>query len=54
MATHDEETRRFFKHSSVRVLLSPRIAGKHHSWYKQKVSFINIFLIDVVYMTNCQ
>ncbi|ESW06940.1 hypothetical protein PHAVU_010G088900 [Phaseolus vulgaris] len=36
MATHDEETRRFFKHSSVQVLLCPRIAGKRHSWAKQK------------------
>ena len=37
MQTHDEETRRFFKHSSVQVLLCPRIAGKRHSWVKQKV-----------------
>ncbi|KAK8587947.1 hypothetical protein V6N12_022409 [Hibiscus sabdariffa] len=36
MATHDEETRRFFKHSSVHVLLCPRMAGKKHSWVKQK------------------
>ncbi|GLU00572.1 hypothetical protein SLE2022_179280 [Rubroshorea leprosula] len=36
MQTHDEETRRFFKHSSVQVLLCPRIAGKRHSWVKQK------------------
>ncbi|XP_061346680.1 phospholipase D beta 1-like isoform X1 [Gastrolobium bilobum] len=36
MATHDEETRRFFKHSSVQVLLCPRIAGKRHSWVKQR------------------
>lgn len=36
MQTHDEETRRFFKHSSVKVLLCPRIAGKRHSWAKQK------------------
>ncbi|XVF33424.1 hypothetical protein REPUB_Repub17cG0167800 [Reevesia pubescens] len=36
MATHDEETRRFFKNSSVQVLLCPRIAGKRHSWVKQK------------------
>ncbi|XP_022770329.1 phospholipase D beta 2-like [Durio zibethinus] len=36
MQTHDEETRRFFKHSSVQVLLCPRIAGKRHSWIKQK------------------
>lgn len=39
MATHDEETRRFFKNSSVQVLLTPRIAGKRHSWLKQKVKF---------------
>ncbi|GAB4861851.1 Phospholipase D beta 1 [Ancistrocladus abbreviatus] len=36
MQTHDEETRRFFKHSSVQVLLCPRIAGKRHSWVKQR------------------
>ncbi|KAK4269670.1 hypothetical protein QN277_022798 [Acacia crassicarpa] len=36
MATHDEETRRFFKNSSVKVLLCPRIAGKRHSWVKQR------------------
>ncbi|GAU41270.1 hypothetical protein TSUD_349090 [Trifolium subterraneum] len=36
MATHDEETRRFFKHSSVQVLLCPRMAGKRHSWAKQQ------------------
>ncbi|KAK8654508.1 hypothetical protein V6N13_128472 [Hibiscus sabdariffa] len=36
MQTHDEETRRFFKHSSVQVLLCPRLAGKRHSWVKQK------------------
>ena len=40
MQTHDEETRRFFKHSSVQVLLCPRVAGKRHSWYKQRVSEI--------------
>lgn len=39
MATHDEDTRRFFKHSSVQVLLCPRIAGKRHSWAKQTVWF---------------
>ncbi|KAL9245316.1 hypothetical protein vseg_018981 [Gypsophila vaccaria] len=36
MGTHDEETRRFFKHSSVQVLLCPRVAGKRHSWVKQR------------------
>ena len=37
MGTRDEETRRFFKHSSVHVLLCPRSAGKRHSWVKQQV-----------------
>lgn len=36
MQTHDEETRRFFKHSSVQVLLCPRVAGKRHSWVKKR------------------
>lgn len=36
MATHDEETRRFFKNSSVQVLLVPRMAGKKHSWIKKQ------------------
>ncbi|KAJ0444383.1 putative phospholipase D [Helianthus annuus] len=36
MATHDEETKRFFKNSLVQVLLCPRMAGKKHSWVKQK------------------
>lgn len=36
MATHDEETRRFFKHSSVQVLLCPRLAGKRHGWVKKQ------------------
>ncbi|KAL5132946.1 Phospholipase D beta 2 [Glycine soja] len=36
MATRDEETRRFFKHSSMQVLLCPRIAGKRNSWVKQQ------------------
>ncbi|XP_020572394.1 phospholipase D beta 1-like [Phalaenopsis equestris] len=36
MATQDEETRRFFKQSSVQVLLCPRSAGKKHSWVKQQ------------------
>ncbi|KAI5019709.1 hypothetical protein ZWY2020_044597 [Hordeum vulgare] len=36
MRTRDEETRRFFKHSSVQILLCPRSARKSHSWVKQK------------------
>ncbi|KAB2018217.1 hypothetical protein ES319_D08G214100v1 [Gossypium barbadense] len=35
MNTNDEETRRFFKHSSVQVLLCPRTAGKG-SWAKKQ------------------
>ncbi|URE32011.1 hypothetical protein MUK42_01782, partial [Musa troglodytarum] len=38
MGTRDEETRRFFKHSSVQVLLCPRSAGKRHSIVKQQNS----------------
>nr|XP_043625785.1 phospholipase D beta 1-like [Erigeron canadensis] len=41
MDTHDEETRRFFKHSAVQVLLCPRIPGKKLSWArKQEVGTI--------------
>lgn len=53
MQTHDEDTRRYFKHSSVQVLLCPRAAGKKHSWMKQRVwvwidvSFIIIFTVFV-------
>ncbi|CAD6209277.1 unnamed protein product [Miscanthus lutarioriparius] len=36
MGTRDEKTRRFFKHSSVQILLCPRSAGKRHSWVKQQ------------------
>ncbi|KAG2681307.1 hypothetical protein I3760_11G138500 [Carya illinoinensis] len=36
MHTKDEETRRFFKHSSVKVLLCPRSARKGHSWIKKQ------------------
>ncbi|CAN6480345.1 unnamed protein product [Victoria cruziana] len=36
MQTHDEETRKFFKHSSVRVLLCPRSTGKRHGLVKRQ------------------
>lgn len=45
MQTHDEETRHFFKNSSVQVLLCPRIAGKHHSWIKQRVRYKSLFCL---------
>ncbi|KAJ4712932.1 Phospholipase D [Melia azedarach] len=35
MDTSDEETRRFFKHSSVNVILCSRSLGKGHSWIKK-------------------
>ncbi|ONK64306.1 uncharacterized protein A4U43_C07F24320 [Asparagus officinalis] len=37
MATHDEETRKFFKHSSVICVLSPRYASNKLSIFKQRV-----------------
>ncbi|GMI83081.1 ARABIDOPSIS THALIANA PHOSPHOLIPASE D DELTA, phospholipase D delta [Hibiscus trionum] len=37
MQTHDEETRKFFKHSSVRCVLSPRYASSKLSIFKQQV-----------------
>ncbi|KAI3875788.1 hypothetical protein MKX03_023711 [Papaver bracteatum] len=37
MGTHDEETRRFFKHSSVICILSPRYASSKLSIVKQQV-----------------
>nr|ADY75749.1 phospholipase D beta [Litchi chinensis] len=36
MKTSDEETRRFFKNSSVQVILCPRSAGEGHSWVKKQ------------------
>lgn len=37
MQTHDEETKKFFKHSSVICVLSPRYASSKTSYLKQKV-----------------
>lgn len=37
MQTHDEETKKFFKHSSVQCLLAPRYASSKLSWFKQQV-----------------
>lgn len=48
MQTHDEETRRYFKHSSVQVLLCPRVAGKRHSWVKKKVFCIEQYILKVI------
>ncbi|KAK9147680.1 hypothetical protein Scep_006437 [Stephania cephalantha] len=40
MNTNDEETKQFFKHSLVQVLLCPRSFGKQHSWAKQQEAAI--------------
>ncbi|CAK9178374.1 unnamed protein product [Ilex paraguariensis] len=37
MQTHDEETRKFFKHSSVTCVLAPRYASSKLSIFKQQV-----------------
>ncbi|CAN6463912.1 unnamed protein product [Victoria cruziana] len=37
MQTHDEDTRKFFKHSSVHCVLSPRYASSKLSIFKQQV-----------------
>ncbi|XP_031273553.1 phospholipase D delta-like isoform X1 [Pistacia vera] len=37
MQTHDEETRKFFKHSSVQCVLAPRYASNKLSIFKQQV-----------------
>ncbi|KAL2939721.1 Phospholipase D beta 1 [Bienertia sinuspersici] len=37
MQTHDEETRKFFKHSSVMCVLSPRYGSSKLSYFKQQV-----------------
>ncbi|KAI9201248.1 hypothetical protein LWI28_020671 [Acer negundo] len=40
MQTHDEETRKFFKHSSVHCVLSPRYASSKLSIFKQQACFV--------------
>ena len=39
MQTHDEETFKFFKHSSVTCVLAPRYASSKLGYFKQQVSF---------------
>lgn len=47
MNTGDDETRRYFKHSCVKVLLCPRSAGKG-SWAKKQVGFCIPVLLVLV------
>lgn len=37
MMTHDEETKKFFKHSSVMCVLAPRYASSKMSFIEQQV-----------------
>lgn len=37
MQTHDEETKKYFKHSSVHCVLAPRYASNKLSIFKQQV-----------------
>lgn len=39
MNTHDEETKKFFRHSSVICVLSPRYGSSKLSYVKQQVEF---------------
>lgn len=43
MNTGDDETRRYFKHSCVKVVLCPRSAGKG-SWAKKQVRFCGVII----------
>lgn len=43
MQTHDEETRKFFRHSSVHCVLAPRYASNKLSIFKQRVKHFFIF-----------
>lgn len=42
MQTHDEETRKFFKHSSVTCVLAPRYASSKLGFFKQQAGFVSI------------
>ena len=50
MGTHDEETRKFFKHSSVICVLSPRYASSKLGLFKQQASPSSlIYLLMIVW-----
>lgn len=44
MATHDEETKKFFKHSSVICVLSPRYGSGKLGYIKQQVQLYIMYL----------
>lgn len=41
MNTHDEETKRFFKGTSVRCILAPRYGASKSTWFRQKVGWVH-------------
>lgn len=43
MQTHDEETKKFFRRSSVICVLSPRYASSKLGYMKQKVDLCTLF-----------
>jgi hypothetical protein len=56
MQTHDEETRKFFKHSSVNCVLATRYASSKLSIIKQQAGFGRPYLLDSasVPLISCQ
>lgn len=50
MGTHDEETRKFFKHSSVICVLSPRYASSKLGLFKQQASPSSSIYIMTVFV----
>lgn len=37
MGTHDEDTKKYFRHSAVRCVLAPRYGDSKLSWFRQQV-----------------
>ena len=52
MGTHDEETRKFFKHSSVICVLSPRYASSKLGLFKQQASLPNSSVFVFIIFLN--
>lgn len=50
MGTHDEETRKFFKHSSVICVLSPRYASSKLGLFKQQAS--HLIALQIIGLDN--
>jgi hypothetical protein len=50
MQTHDEETKKFFKHSSVTCVLAPRYASSKMGYFKQQVNLF--YSLRIVFKRN--